>query len=182
MVLNESSQKLKKEDKAPEFSLPSTDGKTISLSDFNDAKAILIIFMCNHCPYVKAKLSDLNKIASTFKNQGLVTIGINSNESANYPDDSFENMKKEVSSGNIQFIYLHDESQEIAKSYGASCTPDPFLFDSKQRLIFHSRIGDPPSPEPSKVPELFEAIQEFLNSGTITAEEQPSVGCSIKWK
>ena len=106
--------KLKKGEKAPDFTLPATDGKTYSLDDFKDAKAILIVFMCNHCPYVKPKLNELKRITSDYKDKGLIVLGINSNEDENYPDDSFENMKKVVEEKGINFIYLRDETQETA--------------------------------------------------------------------
>ena len=170
MVLTESSTKLKKGDKAPDFNLVGVDDEFYSLSDLKGERAYLIVFMCNHCPYVLAKLDELNRIAEDFKSHGLVVIGINSNEDENYPEDSFENMKKFAESGKVKFIYLRDETQDIAKAYGAVCTPDPFLFDSKFKLIHHGKIDS-----------LHEVIKEFLDTGKITKEENPSVGCSIKW-
>jgi peroxiredoxin len=179
MTLTTSTNKLNQGNLAPDFSLKATDNKSYTLSDFSN-KPLLIIFMCNHCPYVIAKLPELNKISQDFPD--LKVIGINSNESEKYPDDSFENMQKEVESDNIQFLYLHDENQEVAKAYGAVCTPDPFLFDSNHKLIFHSRIGDPPNTSPSIKHELHNAIQEYLKTGKISQNEFPSTGCSIKWK
>jgi len=181
MVLKESSNKLKKGDKAPDFNLVGVDDEFYSLSDLKGERAYLIVFMCNHCPYVLAKLDELNRIAEDFKSHGLVVIGINSNEDENYPEDSFENMKKLAGSGKVKFIYLRDETQDIAKAYGAVCTPDPFLFDSKFKLIHHGRIDNQPGPKEGNVKELYEAIKEFLDKGKITQEEKPSMGCSIKW-
>lgn len=181
MVLSESSKDLKHGDVARNFTLKGTDGKDYSLEDFKDSKAILIVFMCNHCPYVLGKLEELNKISEDFKEKGLKVIGINSNESENYPDDSYENMKKFVDKGKVKFLYLHDETQEVAKAYGAKCTPDPFLFDEGKKLIFHSRVGFPPTPNKSEKQELHEAIKEFLETGKISQKENPSIGCSIKW-
>jgi len=172
---------LKAGDLAPDFTLPGADGKNHSLSNFRNTKAVLIIFMCNHCPYVKEKLEEINRIAKDFKDRGLVVIGINSNDAENYSEDSFENMKALAQRG-IEFIYLFDETQEVAKAYGATCTPDPFLFDGDFKLIFHSRIDDPPGLEQAKRHELYEAIQEFLDKGQISIEESPSMGCNIKWK
>lgn len=177
-----SSKHLKHGDMAPDFTLKSTDGKNYSLKDFEDNKAILIVFICNHCPYVLGKLEELNKISEDFKGKGLKVIGINSNESDNYPEDSYENMKRFVESGKVKFLYLHDETQEVAKKYDAKCTPDPFLFDENQKLIFHSRVGFPPTPNKSEKHELYEAIKEFLETGKISQKENPSMGCSIKWK
>ena len=174
--------KLKKGEKAPDFSLPATDGKTYSLSDFKDVKALLIIFMCNHCPYVKPKIEEMKRITADYKDKGLVVVGINPNDENYIPEDSFDNMKKVVEEKGINFIYLRDESQEIARAYGASCTPDPFLFDSEHKLIFHSRIDDKHSDEPVNKHEMHEAIGQFLETGKISLKESPSMGCSIKWK
>ncbi|MFH1408451.1 MAG: thioredoxin family protein [Nanoarchaeota archaeon] len=172
---------MKHGDKAPEFSLPATDGKTYSLADFKEAKAVLVVFMCNHCPYVHPKIEEMKRITADFKDQGLVVVGINSNEDINYPDDSFENMKKVAAEKGFNFIYLRDESQDVANAYSAVCTPDPFLFDAEFKLVFHSRIDDKHG-EVGKVKELHQAIGEFLETRKITVEEQPSMGCSIKWK
>ena len=182
MSLVESISKLKKGTSAPDFSLPGIDGKNYSLSNFKSAKAVLIVFMCNHCPYVKPKINELKRMQSDYKNKGLVVIGINSNDVNFVPDDSFENMKKFAKERGINFIYLYDESQKAAKDYGASCTPDPFLFDSNLRLMFHSRIDDTHALEQANKHEMHEAIGEFLNNGKIAIGEQPSMGCSIKWK
>ena len=178
----ESSKHLKHGDDAPDFTLKSVDEKDYSIKDFKDNKAILIVFMCNHCPYVLGKLEELNKTSEDFKDKGLKVIGINSNESDNYPEDSYENMKKFVEDDKVRFLYLHDETQEIAKKYDATCTPDPFLFDENQKLIFHSRVGFPPTPNKSEKHELYEVIKEFLETGKISQEENPSMGCNIKWK
>jgi peroxiredoxin len=171
MVLTESNNVLKKGSPAPKFKLQATDEKEYSISDFPDAKLYLIVFMCNHCPYVQDQLHELNKLNEKYKSQGLVLIGINANESENYPEDSFENMQHMVSEGDIKFLYLHDPTQITAKDYGAVCTPDPFLFDKNKKLIFHSKVQD-----------MKAAIEEYLEKGTITLEDRPSIGCSIKWK
>ena len=170
--------KFKHGDTAPDFELKGTDGKMYSLQDVK-GKLSLIVFMCNHCPYVIPKLEELNRIAEELD---VVVIGINPNESENYPEDSFENMQKMVDSGKIKFKYLHDESQEIAKAYGAVCTPDPFLFDKDLKLIFHSRIDNTHGSDPATESELYNAIKEFIEKGSISVEEKPSMGCSIKWK
>ena len=142
----------------------------------------LIVFICNHCPYVVPKIDELKRIAEGFREEGLVVIGINSNESEDYPEDSFEKMQEYFDKWGFDFFYLHDESQEVAKEYGAVCTPDPFLFDADLKLVFHSRIDDTHADEPVNVHELYDAISEFLEKGSISLEEQPSMGCSIKWK
>ena len=182
MVLLKSLEKLKTGDKAPEFDLKSTDGRTYNLSNFKNAKALLIVFMCNHCPYVKPKVNELKRIASDYKNKGLVVIGINPNDKDFVPEDDFEHMKKFVKERGINFVYLRDESQQTAKAYGASCTPDPFLFDSKFNLIFHSRLDDTHGQEEANRHEMHESIGEYLEKGRISLQEQPSMGCSIKWK
>lgn len=181
MTLLESKNKLSTGSTAPDFNLKSTGGNSHSLDSFPDAKAFLIIFMCNHCPYVKAKLNELNRISNDLK-PDLVVIGINSNESENYSEDSFKSMKHLTENNTIKFLYLHDETQQVAKSYSAACTPDPFLFDENKKLIFHSRIDNPAGLQPAQDHELYDAIKEFLESGKITTKESPSIGCSIKWK
>ena len=173
---------ISKGDIAPNFELLGTDGRTHSLNEFKGKKAYLIVFMCNHCPYVIPKLPELNRIYEDFFEKGLLVVGINPNDDRNYPEDSMENMKKMVKEGYVKFIYLRDESQEAAKAYGAVCTPDPFLFDSKKSLIFHSRIDDAHGNDPVVTHELYNAIEEFFTQKSISMEEQPSMGCSIKWK
>ncbi|NQU98041.1 thioredoxin family protein [Candidatus Woesearchaeota archaeon] len=181
VLIGSNYEALKTGDSAPEFSLSATDGKTYSLQDFKGARALLVVFMCNHCPYVIPKISELKRITTDYKDKGLVVVGINPNEDKNYPEDSFENMRRIVEKENINFIYSRDESQEVAKAYGAVCTPDPFLFDEDFKLVFHSRIDDTHGDETPTRHELHEAIGEFLEKENISLEEQPSMGCSIKW-
>lgn len=180
MVLTESNYKLSKGDKAPDFNLLATDGKTYSLKDLPKKKAYLIIFMCNHCPYVQAKFDELNRIAQDYGD--LRVIGINSNEDVDHPEDSYEKMNEYVKAGKIKYTYFRDDTQEVAKAYGAVCTPDPFLFDSDFNLVFHSRIDDPPGTGPVLEHEMHKAIGEFLKKGKISMSESPSIGCNIKWK
>ena len=167
---------------APDFSLKGTDGVFHALNDIKGEKATLIIFMCNHCPYVIPKIDEIKRIAEDFKEKGLIVIGINSNESENYPEDSYEKMQEYLDKWDMDFYYLHDESQETAKEYGAVCTPDPFLLDADLKLIFHSRIDDTHGDDPADRHEMYEVISEFLENGNIPWGEQPSMGCSIKWK
>ncbi len=183
MALVESDyRKLRKGDKAPEFSLPGTDGKTHSLQSLKGESATLIIFMCNHCPYVRPKIEEMTRIASDFREKGISVVGINPNDDQKYPDDNFEGMKKLVLERGINFPYLRDESQEVAKAYGATCTPDPFLFDKNLKLAFHSRIDDTHGSDPSTRHEMYNAIGEFLEVDKISTKEKPSMGCSIKWR
>lgn len=181
VLMGSSYEEMKHGDSAPDFTLIGTDDKDYSLQDIKGEKATLVVFMCNHCPYVVPKVDELKRISGDYKDKGLAVIGINSNEDKNYPDDSFENMKKMVDKWGINFHYLRDESQDVAKAYSAMCTPDPFLFDADLKLVFHSRIDDKHG-EVGGTPELHPAIGEFLETGNITTDENPSMGCSIKWK
>jgi peroxiredoxin len=182
VLLGSNNEILKKGDKAPDFKLKGTDGNSYMLSDIKGDKLTLIVFICNHCPYVIPRLPNLNRISKYFKDKGVRVIGINSNNAEEYPEDSFENMQNMVGKGNIEFLYLYDESQEIAKAYGAVATPDPFLFDESLKLIFHSRITDAKGNEPVVKEEMYDAILEYLETKKITQNEEQSFGCSIKWK
>lgn len=182
VVLLESQIKLKTRDHAPDFELLGIDGKKHSLDDYKDFEGLLIIFMCNHCPYVKAKINAINEVYEKFKDK-IAVIGINSNDPINYPDDSFENMKKVAKEKGIKFDYLVDETQEIAQKYGAICTPDPFLFDKEKRLIFHGRIDNAMKPEDTATEKtMINNIEKFLSGEKIKKDFDPSIGCSIKWK
>ena len=181
MVLLESEVSLKTGDKAPDFSLKGIDDKMHSLTDYNQ-KGLLVIFMCNHCPYVKAKIEAIKEIHDKFKDQ-ISLVGINSNDSEKYPDDSFESMKTIVDEKGMAFDYLVDETQETAKKYGAVCTPDPFLFDSDRKLVFHGRIDDAMNPDAvANEKVMINNIEKFLNGEKIEKDFDPSIGCSIKWK
>jgi peroxiredoxin len=179
MILTESVKGLENTS-AKDFSLPGIDGETHSLDSFRDAKVLVVVFMCNHCPYVLAVLERLNKLAGEFQDKGITFVGINSNDSTDYPDDSFEKMKEL----DIKFPYLHDESQEIATKYHAVCTPDVFVYDEKRQLKYHGRIDDNwKEPENVTREELKESLEKILAGSEIPREEQnPAMGCSIKWK
>ena len=165
-----------------DFSLPATNDKTYSLSDVEDKKALVIIFMCNHCPYVKAIIDRLITLQSEFADSDVQVIGINSNESENYPEDSFESMKEWVREAGINFVYLHDESQEVAKAYKAQCTPDIYVFNENRKLAYHGRLDDNwQEPENVKKQELKEALIAILSGKPVATEQNPSMGCSIKW-
>ena len=182
MVLLESKISLKTGDTAHDFLLMGIDDKMHSLDRYSESKGLLIIFVCNHCPYVKAKIDAIKQIHEKFKeNIGLV--GINSNDSTEYPDDSFENMKKIANEKGIKFDYLVDEKQDIAKKYGAVCTPDPFLFDQNRKLIFHGRIDNAMNPDDTATENTMQKnIEKFLAGEKIEKDFEPSIGCSIKWK
>jgi len=183
MVLTKSVGNLKTGEKAIDFNLKGIDGKTYSLSDFKDAKVLLIIFMCNHCPYVVAKQQMIVDLQAKYKDKGLVIVGINSNESENYPADSFEGMVETAKEKGYNFVYLHDETQEVAKTYGASCTPDPFLFDAEQKLAYHGRLNNQMEPDQEATEhDMDEAIAAVLAGEKPKHEFLFSLGCSIKWK
>ena len=172
---------MKAGNKAPDFNLLGIDDKKHSLSEFKD-HPLLIVFMCNHCPYVQAKVSAMNEIHEKFKGK-VMMIGINSNDPTNYPDDSFENMKKFAKEKNIKFAYLVDDTQEVAKKYGAVCTPDPFLFDKDFGLVFHGRIDNGMKPEDKATEKtMIQNIEKLLSGNKIEKDFEPSMGCSIKLK
>jgi len=182
MVLLESKVSLQTGDMAPDFELLGIDDKQHSLTNYKDYKGLLVIFICNHCPYVKAKIDAIKEIHEKFKDR-IALVGINSNDSTEYPDDSFENMKIIAQEKEIKFDYLVDGDQEIAKKYGAVCTPDPFLFDSERRLVFHGKIDNAMKPEDTATEKtMISNIQRFLDGEKIEKDFDPSIGCSIKWK
>ena len=182
MVLLESKVSLQTGDMAPDFELLGIDDKQHSLTSYKDYKGLLVIFICNHCPYVKAKIDAIKEIHEKFKDR-IALVGINSNDSTEYPDDSFENMKIIAQEKEIKFDYLVDGDQEIAKRYGAVCTPDPFLFDSERKLVFHGRIDNAMKPEDTATEKtMISNIQMFLDGEKIEKDFDPSIGCSIKWK
>ena len=182
MVLLGSESILTRNSLAPNFSLIGIDNEMHTLNDYNEYKLLLIIFMCNHCPYVQAKINAINEIHDKF-NDKLAIIGINSNDSTQYVDDNFENMKKMTINRNIKFDYLFDENQDVAIKYGAKCTPDPFLFDENKKLIFHGRIDNAMKPNDIVTEKtMINNITKSLHGIKITNYFVPSIGCSIKWK
>jgi peroxiredoxin len=185
MTLTYSSYKvLGKDARAPAFSLEGTDGKTYSSSDLKGKKAVLIIFMCNHCPYVVPKFDYFVELQEKYGNDGLQIIAINSNDTANYQEDSFAKMKEYAQKYKFNFPYLLDETQKIAKAYGAECTPDPFLFGPGMRLKYHGRFDDAHGKGhyEGSTSEMEEAIKQVLLGQEVTVEKLPSCGCNIKWK
>lgn len=182
MVLLKSTDILKVGDYAQAFSLCGTNEKMYSLASFS-AKCLLIVFICNHCPYVKQKMQTLVALQKKFPISELQIVGINSNDASQYPDDSFANMKTVVIEYGLNFPYLYDETQAIARAYGASCTPDPFLFDATRKLVFHGRIDDALEIG-QNVTEytMEEAIITILTGLPIQQSFKPSIGCSIKWR
>jgi len=176
-----SSQKLLCGSKAPYFSLKGADNKIHSLNDYK-SKSILIVFICNHCPYVKARINDIVNLQFKFDKSDLQVIGINSND-PDYEDEGFGNMIKFSKDFSLNFPYLIDDTQKVAEEFGAVCTPDPFLFNSEKKLVFHGKIND--ALEPNMTPSsniMEENINRLLKGLTIENDFDPSIGCSIKWK
>jgi len=169
---------------APDFRLPDTTGRMISLQDFKDTPALLVVFMCNHCPYVKHIRTALAEFAREFQPKGLAMVGINANDAMKYADDSPERMVDEVASAGYTFPYLYDETQETAKAYHAACTPDFFLFDNNRRLVYRGQFDDsrPGNNVPLTGKDLRAAVSAVLAGKTVSGDQQPSIGCNIKWK
>ena len=166
---------------APYFNLPDTLGKNVSIEDF-DSELLIIVFTCNHCPYAKAVEERLIKLGKEYKND-VDFVLISSNDSENYPEDSPKKMAERHTEKGYPFPYLYDETQEVAKAYGAVCTPDIFLYNEDRKLEYRGRIDDNwQNPEQVEREELKMAIEAVLNGKTIDFEQKPSMGCNIKWK
>jgi len=170
--------------KAPAFSLPDTAGKTTSLSDFDDADVLLVVFMCNHCPFVKHIIDAFVKLAEEYQGKGVAIVGINSNDVDNYPDDRPEMMAKVAKEKEFTFPYLYDAAQAMAKAYHAACTPDFFVFDRQRTLVYRGQMDDsrPGNEEPITGADLRAALDAALAGRGVRSEQQPSIGCNIKWK
>ena len=168
---------------AHDFDLHGTEGKTYSLNSFVDKEIIVIIFMCNHCPYVKAVLKRLIDLQNEFSDRGVQLIGINPNDATQYPDDSLDNMKIIAKEKKISFPYLIDSSQETAKQYNAVCTPDLYIYGKERKLLYRGRIDDNwEHPEKVTRQDLKLALENILSEKLVANEQIPSMGCSIKWK
>ena len=169
---------------APDFNLPDPDGKIVSLADFKDKSALLVLFICNHCPYVKHIRTGLAQLARDYLPKQVAIIGINSNDVANYPEDSPAKMKAEVKSAGYAFPYLYDESQAVAKAYRAACTPDLYLFDQNHRLVYRGQFDDsrPGNGIPVTGKDLRAALDAVLAGKPVPTDQKASVGCNIKWK
>ena len=169
---------------APAFSLPDTQGNIVHLSDFRGAEALLVMFISNHCPFVKHVREEIAALGSEYQEKGVGVVAIMSNDVDNYPDDSPEKMAQEVLDAGYTFPYLYDEAQEIAKAYGAACTPDFFLFDRDQRLVYRGQLdGSRPGNEvPVTGADLRAALDAMLSGAKVSETQRPSLGCNIKWK
>jgi peroxiredoxin len=169
--------------KAPDFRLPATDGKTYSLADVRGPNGTLVVFICNHCPYVKAIAPRLVRDANDLEAAGIGVAAICSNDWRAYPDDSFDNMKRFAEAHAFTFPYLHDETQEVARAYAAVCTPDFFGFNGKDELQYRGRLDESKTTlVPDARRELYEAMMEVARTGQGPRQQTPSMGCSIKWK
>ncbi len=169
---------------APDFHLPDTDGTIVSLASLGDKTALLVIFMCNHCPYVVHIRSGLAQLARDYVPRGVGVIGINSNDVKNYPADSPAKMKSEVETAGYIFPYLYDETQAVAKAYRAACTPDFFLFDRRRRLVYRGQFdaSRPGNGLPVTGKDLRVALDAVLEGKPTSEFQIASIGCNIKWK
>jgi len=169
---------------APDFKLPDTNGKTVSLADFKDKSALLVLFICNHCPYVKHIRTGLAQLARDYLPRGVAIVGINANDVENYPEDSPARMKDEVKSAGYLFPYLYDETQTVAKAYRAACTPDIYLFDKSRRLVYRGQFDDsrPGNSIPVTGNDLRAALDAVLAGKPVSPNQKASMGCNIKWK
>ena len=169
---------------APDFSLINVDGSTVSLSDFDEAKALLVVFMCNHCPYVIHIAPALAQLAFEYQQKGVAVVGISSNDTTKYPQDSPEQMVHEAEQRGYTFPYLFDEDQAIAQAYRAACTPDFFLFDSDKKLVYRGQLDSsrPKTDIPVTGEDLRRAMDAALAGEPPLETQKPSIGCNIKWK
>ena len=171
--------------RAPDFSLPDcASGKTVSLADLGDHPACVVAFICNHCPFVKHLADEFAALATEYQDKGVAVVAINSNDVENYPDDAPERMTAEVKQRGYTFPYLYDESQEVAKSYHAACTPDFFAFDADRRLVYRGQMDDsrPDNGKPVTGKDLRGALDAVLAGKPVPEDQKPSIGCNIKWK
>lgn len=168
---------------APHFSLPNVDGKTVSLDDFKSSKGLVVIFMCNHCPFVKHLRDGLAKFARDYQAKGVAIVGISSNDVTTHPDDSPEKMVAEHNAAGYTFPYLYDATQKVAIAYKAACTPDFFVFDRNHALVYRGQF-DPSRPGngiPVTGSDLRHAVDNMLAGKGPLTEQRPSIGCNIKW-
>jgi peroxiredoxin len=169
---------------APGFRLPDTDGRTVSLDDFKDAKAFLVVFLCNHCPYVKHVGRELASLCKEYQAKGVAVAGISSNDVATHPDDSPAMMATEKAAVGYTFPYLYDESQAVAKAYQAACTPDFYVFDKTRKLVYRGQLDSsrPGNSTPVSGNDLRAALDAVLDGKAPADAQRPSMGCNIKWK
>jgi peroxiredoxin len=169
---------------APEFRLPDTDGKVVSLDDFKGAPALLVGFICNHCPYVKHVRHELARLGKQYQEKGVAVVGISSNDVTTHPDDSPPLMAREKTEAGYTFPYLYDETQEVARAYRAACTPDFYVFDRNRKLVYRGQLdaSRPGNGAPVTGKDLRSALDCVLAGTAVSDDQRPSVGCNIKWK
>lgn len=179
--------------KAASFSLPDTEGNIISLDNYKDSKGLVVAFICNHCPYVIHIAPQLTKVAQQYQKKGIAFVAINSNDVEQYPDDDMAHMIKEKQARHYPFAYLLDETQQVAQAYSARCTPDIYLFDGEQHLVYRGQFDDS---RPTRISsgnydsskhratgnDLIHAMDALLDDHPIDTNQTPSIGCNIKWK
>ncbi|MCW2888717.1 MAG: hypothetical protein QOE54_70 [Streptosporangiaceae bacterium] len=170
--------------RAPEFSLPSIDGRKVSLSDFDGAPALLVIFLSNHCPYVRRIEAGLGSVITSYQERGLATVAISSNDIVNYPDDAAARLAEQAERAGFTFPYVIDETQQVAQAYRAACTPDFFLYDAERRLAYRGEFdaARPNNDLPADGTTLRAAIDRVLAGEPVPEPHIPSLGCGIKWK
>ena len=170
---------------APEFELPDVvTGETVSIRDFDAKRALLVMFICRHCPYVKHVRAELARLGRDFANSELAIVAISANDPAEYPEDAPEGLAEEAREAGYAFPYLFDETQEVAKSYTAACTPDLFLFDADRALVYRGQLDDsrPSNGLPVTGEDLRAAIDAVLSGAPVAKDQRASIGCSIKWR
>ena len=169
---------------APDFRLPDPGGRSVARDDLRDAAALLVMFICNHCPYVRHIRDGLAAFGRDYQPRGVAIVAINSNDLASYPDDRPEKMAEEARAAGYTFPYLYDETQAVAKAYRAACTPDFFLFDRSRRLVYRGQFDDsrPGDKLPVTGADLRAAADAVLSNGPVPTAQRPSIGCNIKWR
>lgn len=178
---------------APDFTLPATDGSEVSLAQFSKAQALVVLFICNHCPYVIHIAEALSKLAREYQEKGVAFVAISSNDASNYSADSFELMQVEANKWNYSFPYCFDETQVVAKAYSAACTPDIYVFDQAKKLAYRGQFDDTRphrissgNYDSGKAPatgcDLKQALDQLLKGEAVSEKQVPSMGCNIKWK
>jgi peroxiredoxin len=169
--------------KAPDFSLPATDGKTYKLSDFKDAKTLVIFFTCNHCPFVLGSDEVTRKTVEKYMKKGVKFVGINSNSEKTHPEDSFENMVERMKFNKFPWIYLRDKTQKVALAYGALKTPHFYIFDNNRKLIYTGReVDNPRETDKMTVNDLDRALEEHLTGKLVSISTTNPIGCNVKWE
>jgi peroxiredoxin len=169
---------------APSFTLPDTGGEVVSLDDYKGSPALLVVFLCNHCPFVKHVLPHFVELARDYQRRGVGVVGISSNDVSHYPDDAPDKMAQLSKRLDFSFPYLYDEGQQVAKDYGAACTPDFYLFDGDGRLVYRGQMDDsrPGNGRPVTGADLRAAMDAVLDGRPVSDDQKPSIGCNIKWR